>query len=153
MNPNLTYKPLTLDTLAVELQDVQSSQISMLIILNDKQLKKIIKIMSVLMEKDTQEIKNNHKLFKNQITRNHQKVTFTDLKPQTFYEIKIEALFDDDSKVSTKKMAFTLASSFMDSVKISENQNFGINNTRQAQNDNHFLKSKQYGSFYNHNTV
>ena len=105
------------------------------------------------MEKETQEIKNNHKLFKNEITRKHQKVTFVDLKPQTFYEIKIEAMFNDHTKITSKKMAFTPSSGFMDSVEISSNQNKTINKSQSDPNADHFLFSKRYGTFNNQNTV
>lgn len=97
------------EELKAEVDDIKDTKIRLKIELNNSQFATIKAIDTKIYEKDSEVLINTHSLTKQSIKQKTQRISFMDLKPQTFYEVKIEAGFTTGKILRATKLAYTLS--------------------------------------------
>lgn len=152
------------EDLNVELDDVRSDCIILVVTLTGRQFKKLDRIFATIEDKEFGKVAGTWKLLKKDCDEKVQHVKFDGLQGSTFYVIKVEASLANDERCTKRKLGFTLKEdSLLPPAQISKKENQKFHNflkaksgsgatggTQSLPKSNHFLLSKAEGTFVSH---
>jgi hypothetical protein len=152
------------EDLNVELDDVRSDCIVLVVTLTGRQFKKLDRIFATIEDKEFGKVAGTWKLLKKDCDDKIQRVKFDGLQASTFYVIKVEASLQNDERYTKKKLGFTLKQdSLLPPPQISkkETQKFhsflkaksgsgGSGGVKSLPKGNHFLLSKLEQTYDGH---